>query len=74
MGVAGDLGRVCREARIAAGLRSIDIATAAGVSEGTVSKFELGRGGWRRETDAIVAAYERECGLEPRELWRRAAD
>lgn len=65
------LGAVCREARLAHQLRLIDIATIAGVSEATISNFEAGQG-WRRQTDDIVIAYERECGLPPGELWRRA--
>jgi hypothetical protein len=66
------LGTVCQEARLEAGLKLIDIALAAGVSESVVSNFEE-KAGWRRKTDAIVAAYEQELGLLPGELWRRAA-
>lgn len=69
--MVGRLGETCRQAREDAGLRALDIATAAGVSEATVSRFERGTG-WPLRTDAIVAAYERECGLPPGELWRRA--
>lgn len=69
--MAADLAVVCRRARIEAGLRGIDIATAAGVSEPTISRLENGVG-WRRNAERVVAAYERECGLPPGELWRRA--
>lgn len=51
----------------------IDIATAAGVSEATISLFERGTA-WRKRTDEIVATYERECGLARGELWRRAVN
>ena len=71
MRIGATLGRVCRHAREHAGIRAIDIATAAGVSEAAVSRFERGEG-WPRRVDDIVATYERECGLPPRELWRRA--
>jgi transcriptional regulator with XRE-family HTH domain len=71
--MAASLGETCRRARQDAGVRSIDIATTARVSEATISKFEHGVG-WRRETDAIVAAYEHECGLPERALWRRAVE
>jgi len=65
------LGRVAREARLAKGLRQIDIATAAGVSHGAISRVERGVS-WPKDPDLIVAAYERECGLIEDEIWRRA--
>lgn len=69
--MAGRLGRVCRDAREEAGLRQLEIAMTAGVSGYTISMFEHGRG-WKRDVEAIVAAYEKECGLPEDELWRRA--
>lgn len=69
--MAAKLGAACREARAKAGVHALVIAQAAGVSEATISRFEAGTG-WRVETDAIVEAYERECGLRPGTLWRRA--
>lgn len=67
------LGEVCRQARLAAGVRAIEVAMTAGVSEPTLSKFESGyRGAWRMKTDDIVEAYERECGLTDGSLWRLA--
>lgn len=69
--MAERLGEVCRGARVDAGRHAIDIATAAGVSEATISRFERGDG-WRRQTDEIVAAYAAETMVEPLELWRRA--
>lgn len=71
VGMGARLGRTCKQARLDAGLRMIDIATVAGVDQATISLFEGGRG-WRRRTDEIVEAYEQECELEPGELWRRA--
>jgi transcriptional regulator with XRE-family HTH domain len=73
--MAQRLGAACREARRAAGLRQIDIATAAGVDHSTISRFETGYGNrWREDTDDIVAAYAHELGITPEELWRRALD
>lgn len=71
--MAVKLGAQCRRARIEAGLRTIELAHAAQVSEATISRFEQGVGGWKWATDEIVAAYERECELPSGELWRRAA-
>jgi transcriptional regulator with XRE-family HTH domain len=66
------LARVAREARLAAGLRQLDIATAAGVSHETISHLERADG-WPLDPDKIVGAYEDECDLQPGELWKRAA-
>lgn len=65
------LGRVAHEARLAAGRTQIDIAVVAGVSHAVVSRLETGER-WPRDVDAMVEAYESECGLERDELWRRA--
>lgn len=69
--MATRLGGVCRDARERRGLRAIDVAITAGVSEATVSRFERGEG-WPRDTDGMVAAYASELEVEPLELWRRA--
>lgn len=66
------LGRVAREARLAAELKQLDIATAAGVSDSVVSNLELGIR-YPERLDEVIAAYERECELAPGDLWRRAA-
>lgn len=67
------LCRLAREAREAAGRTQLDIATAAGTSHAAVSRFEMGAmPGIGLEE--MAAAYERECGLEEGELWRRAID
>lgn len=66
------LARVAREARLAAGLRQLDIATAAGVSHEMISRLERAQS-WPKDPDKIVAAYEQECGLSGGELWKRAA-
>lgn len=66
------LARVAREARLAAALRQLDIATAAGVSHETVSRLERAEG-WPLEADRLIDAYEGECGLRRGELWLRAA-
>jgi DNA-binding XRE family transcriptional regulator len=83
MGRAGDeqpdvpvsrrLGSLCRELRIERGLTLLDIATRAGVKQSVIYAFET-QPGWRRKTDEIVAAYERELELERDSLWRRALD
>jgi transcriptional regulator with XRE-family HTH domain len=66
------LARVAREARLAEGLRQLDVATAAGVSHETISRLERGQS-WPKDPDRIVTAYETECKLEQGELWKRAA-
>jgi predicted transcriptional regulator len=66
------LARVAREARLAAGLRQLDIATAAGVSHETISHLERADG-WPLDPDRIIGAYEQECDLQQGELWKRAA-
>lgn len=65
------LGRVAREARLAAGRTQITVATAAGVSHAVISRFETAKR-WPRDPDRVVGAYERECGLATDELWARA--
>lgn len=67
------LARVVREARLAAGLRQLDVATTAKVSHETISRLERAEG-WPLEADRIISAYEQECGLEAGELWKRAAE
>jgi len=67
------LGAAARELRIAAGLSLMDIANRAGVSQSGIGRFEQGRG-WRRDTNAIVAAYAHELGLQPEDIWRAALE
>lgn len=69
--MAASLGRAARAAREQAGVTLMEIAVEANVAQTTVHRFEAGDG-WRRETDAIVAAYAKLCGVEEAELWRRA--
>lgn len=64
------LTAACKEAREAVGRKQVHIAASL---EGGRDRFEQGDG-WRWETDALVAAYERLCGLPAGELWRRAVD
>lgn len=73
MRMATRLGQTCRRARRAAGVRQIDIASAAGVSHTTISHFEQGRW-WHRQTDEIVNAYAELCATTPEALWRAALD
>jgi ribosome-binding protein aMBF1 (putative translation factor) len=70
-GMSRRLGIECRRAREQAGLTLMDIANRAGVAQSVIANFE-NQPGWRRRTDAIVAAYETELHLEPGTLWRRA--
>jgi hypothetical protein len=65
------LGRVAREARLAAGVTQIDVATRAGTNHATISRFEGGQR-WPLDPDCVVDAYEHECGLADDEIWRRA--
>jgi len=71
--VLDELREVCKDARLSARLRLIDIATAAGVSHEVVSSWEAGKR-TPRDLERLVAAYESECELEPDELWRRALE
>ncbi len=66
------LAEVVREARVAAERTQLDIATAAKVSHGTISRLERASS-WPLDPDRIIRAYAVECGLEPGELWKRAA-
>jgi predicted transcriptional regulator len=65
------LAAVVREARVSADLTQLDIATAADVSHGTISRLERAKS-WPLDPGRIVTAYETECGLAPGDLWRRA--
>jgi ribosome-binding protein aMBF1 (putative translation factor) len=65
------LAEVVREAREAADLTQLDIATAAKVSHGTISRLERARS-WPLDPDRIVSAYEQECRLTAGDLWRQA--
>lgn len=70
-GILPYLAKACREARLGAHVRQLDIATRLDVSETTVGRFERGRH-WPHRTDEIVAAYADEIGLPAVELWTRA--
>lgn len=65
------LANACREARLGAHVRQLDIATRIGVSETTIGRFERGRL-WPHRTDEIVAAYADELGISAVDLWARA--
>lgn len=65
------LAAVVRDARVAAELTQLDIATEAKVGHATISRLERSES-WPLDPDRIVAAYEKECGLPEGELWRRA--
>lgn len=67
------LGWACREARVNAGLRQIDVATAAGTTHASISRFEAGEY-WPKHPDAWVAAYASEVGVPGVELWARALE
>lgn len=69
--MAARLGRAARTAREKAGYTLMEIAVHADVSQTTIHRFEYGDG-WRRETDAIVAAYAELCGITEEALWRAA--
>jgi transcriptional regulator with XRE-family HTH domain len=65
------LGQACREARVAAGLRQIDVATSAGTTHATISRFEAGLY-WPKDPDAWVKAYADELGVDSLHLWAEA--
>lgn len=67
------LGRAAQALRLEHGFTLLDVATRARVSESVVHQFERGTG-WRRRTDEIVAAYAKEAGVEPVDIWRAAID
>ena len=67
------IGRALRDARNHAGLRLIDVAGPAGVSQAVLSRFERGHG-WPRDPDRVVGAYAAACGVSPLELWRAALE
>lgn len=67
------IGPAARDARERAGLKQIDIATAARVSHVAVSRFERAES-WPRHPDALVEAYAAELGVEPIELWQAALE
>jgi transcriptional regulator with XRE-family HTH domain len=67
------IGRACREARLEADLRQIDIATTAGTTHATVSRFETGSS-WPIDPDALVSAYADDCDVHPLTLWTRALE
>lgn len=67
------LGQAAKDLRVAAGARQIDIATRCGVSEATVSRFERGKR-WPIRTDDLIAAYAREVGVRPRDVWSAALE
>lgn len=72
-GILVGLAASCRAARHGADRTQLDIATVAGVGHATISRFE-NAGGWPLDPDRIVEAYASECGVEARELWRRAIE
>lgn len=67
------LGAVLREARLAAGLRQIDIATVAGVGHVTLSRLERGVR-WPEGLDSVIGAYAQETGRDPADLWAAALE
>lgn len=67
------LGQAARNARTRSGLRLIDIAAQAGLSQAALSRFERGWG-FPMQTDEVVAAYAQACGLRPEDIWRAALD
>lgn len=71
--MAARLGRVAKQARLAAGLTLLDVATVAGVGQTTIHRFETGDR-FRVETDRIVDAYAELVDVDPAELWRRALE
>lgn len=65
------LAEAARGARLAARVKQIEIAVAAGVSHSTISRFERGES-WPLNPDRIIAAYAEECGVTERAIWRAA--
>jgi transcriptional regulator with XRE-family HTH domain len=67
-----ELGRVARETREAAGVRQIEIASAAGVTEPVISNLERGIR-FPEKLEKVVDGYEDRCRLKRGDLWRAAA-
>jgi hypothetical protein len=68
------LGVVCKEERKKRhDVLQVDIATQTRNNQSTIARFERGEG-WPNFPDLVVAAYARECELEPIELWAEALD
>lgn len=67
------LSDAAKGARLAAGRTQLDIATAAGVNQMTISRFERAVS-WPQNVDTIIEAYADECGVDATELWRRAIE
>lgn len=67
------LGKAARLARRQHGLRIIDVATLAGLTESGLSKWERDAR-FSPRTNQIVAAYAEALRIEPEDLWRAALD
>jgi transcriptional regulator with XRE-family HTH domain len=65
------LGRAARAMREEADRMIIDIAVRARTTESTVSRFETAKT-QPSNIDAMIAAYAKELGVEPIEVWLRA--
>lgn len=69
------LGRAAHELRSDTDVLMVDIASAARMSEGSVSRFEQGKNkGFPNEADKIVEAYARELDLDAAAVWDFAMD
>lgn len=66
------LGGACRDAREAKGVRQIDVATAAGTSHASISRFENGHSWPRLPLDGLVGAYASETGTAVPAIWKDA--
>lgn len=66
------LGAACRDERKEAGVRQIDVATAAGTSHASISRFENGRSWPRCPIDSLLGAYAAETGTAAVALWTEA--
>lgn len=72
MGLLDHIGPACKQARERVGLRQIDIATEAGTTHASISRFETGNRQAPQRVDDLVAAYAAETGRTERQLWQAA--
>jgi transcriptional regulator with XRE-family HTH domain len=62
------LGAACRDARTDAGVKQLDVATRAGTSHASISRFENGRSWPRIPLDTLLSASL--CGRTRSPAWQ----
>ena len=67
------LGAAARDARRAAGKRTLEVAYAVNRDTATIARFERGES-WPRNFDQFLEGYAEAVGVGVRELWVAALD